>query len=211
VPSLIPDLYVILDRAAARGRELDGVLEGAIAAGCRMVQLREKEWPSGRLLPLAERLRGRCRAAGVTFIVNDRVDLAVAVEADGVHLGQDDLPPRVARPLLRPGMLLGVSTHSAEQARAAQAARADYVAVGSIFPTATKAGFELVGPGLLRELRPEIRVPLIAIGGITAANVGEAIRAGADGVAVISAVCGAPDPEAASRRLLDAIRTARAS
>ncbi len=208
---MIPDLYVILDRSAARGRELDGVLEGAIAAGCRMVQLREKEWPSGRLLPLAERLRGRCRAAGVTFIVNDRVDLAVAVEADGVHLGQDDLPPRVARPLLRPGMLLGVSTHSAEQARAAQAARADYVAVGSIFPTATKAGFELVGPGLLRELRPEIRVPLIAIGGITAANVGEAIRAGADGVAVISAVCGAPDPEAASRRLLDAIRTARPS
>jgi len=211
VPSLIPDLYVILDRAAARGRELDGVLEGAIAAGCRMVQLREKEWPSGRLLPLAERLRGRCRAAGVTFIVNDRVDLAVAVEADGVHLGQDDLPPRVARPLLRPGMLLGVSTHSAEQARAAVAARADYVAVGSIFPTATKAGFELVGPGLLRALRPEMRVPLIAIGGITAANVGEAIRAGADGVAVISAVCGAPDPEAASRRLLDAIRNARAS
>ena len=211
MPSLIPDLYVILDRAAARGRELDGVLEGAIAAGCRMVQLREKEWPSGRLLPLAERLRGRCRAAGVTFIVNDRVDLAVAVEADGVHLGQDDLPPRVARPLLRPGMLLGVSTHSAEQARAAQAARADYVAVGSIFSTATKAGFELVGPGLLRELRPEMRVPLIAIGGITAANVGEAIRAGADGVAVISAVCGAPDPEAASRRLLDAIRNARAS
>ena len=208
---MIPDLYVILDRSAARGRELDGVLEGAIAAGCRMVQLREKEWPSGRLLPLAERLRGRCRAAGVTFIVNDRVDLAVAVEADGVHLGQDDLPPRVARPLLRPGMLLGVSTHSAEQARAAVAARADYVAVGSIFPTATKAGFELVGPGLLRELRPEIRVPLIAIGGITAANVGEAIRAGADGVAVISAVCGAPDPEAASRRLLDAIRTARPS
>jgi len=176
-----------------------------------MVQLREKEWPSGRLLPLAERLRGRCRAAGVTFIVNDRVDLAVAVEADGVHLGQDDLPPRVARPLLRPGMLLGVSTHSAEQARAAQAARADYVAVGSIFSTATKAGFELVGPGLLRELRPEMRVPLIAIGGITAANVGEAIRAGADGVAVISAVCGVPDPEAASRRLLDAIRNARAS
>jgi len=211
MPSPIPDLYVILDRAAARGRALDGVLEGVIAAGCRMVQLREKEWPSGTLLPLAQRLRARCHAAGVTFIVNDRLDLALALEADGVHLGQDDLPPRLARPLLRPGMLLGVSTHSAAQARAAQAAAADYVAVGSIFPTATKSGFELVGPGLLRELRGEIRVPLIAIGGITAANVGEAIRAGADGVAVISAVCGAPDPQGASRRLLDAIRTARAS
>src|SRR5256712_4720778 len=206
-----PTLYVILDRAAARGRDLTDLLESTIAGGCHMVQLREKEWPSGRLLPLAERLRGRCRAAGVTFIVNDRVDLAVAVEADGVHLGQDDLPPRVARPLLRPGMLLGVSTHSAEQARAAQAARADYVAVGSIFPTATKAGFELVGPGLLRELRPEIRVPLIAIGGITAANVREAIRAGADGVAVISAGGGGADPAAARRRLLDASRHGRAS
>src|SRR5438309_11275628 len=115
-----PSLYVILDRTAARGRDLEEILDATIAGGCRLVQLREKEWPSGRLLPLAERLRGRCRAAGVTFIVNDRVDLAVAVEADGVHLGQDDLPPRVARPLLRPGMLLGVSTHSAEQARAAQ-------------------------------------------------------------------------------------------
>jgi thiamine-phosphate pyrophosphorylase len=211
MPTPIPDLYVILDRAATRGRALDEVLEGVIAAGGRMVQLREKEWPSGTLLPLAQRLRARCPTAGVTFIVNDRLDLALVLEADGVHLGQDDLPPRLARPLLRPGMLLGVSTHSAEQARAAQAAAADYVAVGSIFPTATKSSFELVGPGLLRELRGEIRLPLIAIGGITAANVGEAVRAGADGVAVISAVCGAPDPEDATRRLLDAIRTARAS
>ena len=112
-----------------------------------MVQLREKEWPSGRLLPLAERLRARCAAAGVTFIVNDRVDLALAVGADGVHLGQDDLPARAARPLLRPGMILGVSTHSVEQARAAQADGADYVAVGSMFATPTKPDFQLVGPG----------------------------------------------------------------
>jgi thiamine-phosphate pyrophosphorylase len=176
-----------------------------------MVQLREKEWASGRLLPEADRLRHRCREARVTFIVNDRVDLALVLEADGVHLGQDDLPPRAARPLLRPGMLLGVSAHSAEQALAAQGAGADYVAVGSIFPTRTKTAFELVGPGLLRELRGMIRVPLIAIGGITAANADEAIRAGADGVAVISAVCGAPDAEAATRGLLAAIRAARAA
>jgi thiamine-phosphate pyrophosphorylase len=175
-----------------------------------MVQLREKEWASGRLLPLAERLRRRCQAAGATFIVNDRVDLALVLEADGVHLGQDDLPAGAARPLLRPGMLLGVSTHSAEQARTAQGAGADYVAVGSIFPTRTKAAFELVGPRLLRELRGTIRVPLIAIGGITAANAGEAIQAGADGVAVISAVCGAADAEAATRALLAAVRAARA-
>ncbi len=144
-----PSLYVILDRAAARGRDLEEILDATIAGGCRMIQLREKEWPTGRLLPLAERLRDRCRRAGVTFIVNDRVDLAVAVEADGVHLGQDDLPPRAARPLLRPGMVLGRSTHSVAQARQAQADGADYIAVGSMFPTQTKPDFELVGPELL--------------------------------------------------------------
>src|SRR5919109_2421009 len=176
-----PSLYLILDRGVARGRDLAALLDAAIAGGCRMVQLREKEWPSGRVLPLAETLRARCAAAGVTFIVNDRVDLALAVGADGVHLGQDDLPARVARPLLRPGMILGISTHSVEQARVAQADGADYVAVGSMFATRSKADFELVGPELIRKLRGEIRVPLIGIGGITHDNVPEVIRAGADG------------------------------
>lgn len=205
-----PSLYVILDRAAARGRDLVDILEATIAGGCRMVQLREKEWPSGRLLPLAARLRTRCRDAGVTFVINDRVDLALALAADGVHLGQEDLPPGLARPLLRAGMLLGLSTHSVEQARTAQAAGADYVAVGAMFPTATKPDFELVGPDLVRKLRGEIRAPLIGIGGITPDNVGEVIRAGAAGVAVISAVCAAADPERATRRFLEAIRAARA-
>lgn len=204
-----PSLYVILDRGAARGRDLGDLLAAAVAGGCRMVQLREKTWPSGQLLPLAERLRARCAADGVTFIVNDRVDLALVVEADGVHLGQDDLPARVARPLLRPGMLLGISTHSVAQARAAQADGADYVAVGSIFATATKPDFELVGPDLVRILRSEIRVPLIGIGGITHDNVQEVIRAGADGVAVISAVGAADDPRAASERFVTLIRAAR--
>ena len=204
-----PTLYVILDRTAARGRDLEDLLERALAGGARMFQLREKAWPSGRLLPLAERLRERCRQARATFIVNDRVDLALAVGADGVHLGQEDLPPRAARPLLRPGMLLGLSTHSVAQARDAQAAGADYVAVGSMFPTGTKPDFELVGPDLVRRLRPEIHVPLVGIGGISADNVADVIRAGADGVAVIAAVCAAPDPAAATRGLLEAIRAAR--
>jgi thiamine-phosphate pyrophosphorylase len=204
-----PTLYVILDRAAARGRDLGDLLDAVIAGGCRMVQLREKDWPSGRLLPLAERLRARCAAEGVTFIVNDRVDLALAVGADGVHLGQDDLPARAARPLLRPGMILGISTHSVAQARAAQADGADYVAVGSMFATRSKADFELVGPELIRKLRAEIRVPLIGIGGITHDNVPEVIRAGADGVSVISAVSAAEDPRAAADRFVALIRAAR--
>ena len=204
-----PSLYVILDRVAARGRDLEAILEAVITAGGRMVQLREKEWPSGRLLPLAERLRTRCRVAGVTFIVNDRVDLALAVGADGVHLGQYDLPPRAARPLLRAGMILGRSSHSLAEARQARDDRADYIAVGSVFATATKPDFQLVGPELLRQIRPETSLPMIGIGGITPDNVGEVIRAGADGVAVISAVCGAADPAAATRRFLQAIRAAR--
>ena len=206
-----PSLYVVLDRVAARGRSLDDLLAAVIDGGCRMVQLREKEWPSGRMLPLAERLLLRARRAGVTFVVNDRVDLAVAVGADGVHLGQDDLPARTARPLLRPGMLLGISTHDVAQAHAARDAAADYVAVGAMFATTTKADFQLVGPGLVRKLRPDIRVPLVGIGGITHDNVADVIRAGADGVAVISAVCGAPDPAAATRRFLEIIRDARPS
>jgi len=204
-----PSLYVVLDRAAAGGRDLLDILDAALAGGSRLIQLREKEWPSGRVLPLAERLRARCQAAGATFIVNDRVDLAVAAGADGVHVGQDDLPARAARPLLRAGMILGVSTHSVAQARAAQADGADYIAVGSMFPTRSKAEFELVGPDLLRKLRGEIRVPLIGIGGITHANVGEVIAAGADGVAVISAVCAAEDPRASAERLVALIRAAR--
>jgi thiamine-phosphate diphosphorylase len=204
-----PSLYLILDRGVARGRDLVALLDAAIAGGCRMVQLREKEWPSGRVLPLAETLRARCAAAAVTFIVNDRVDLALAVGADGVHLGQEDLPARAARPLLRAGMILGISTHSVAQARAAQADGADYVAVGSMFATSSKRDFELVGPDLVRKLRAEIRVPLIGIGGITHANVHEVIAAGADGVAVISAVCAADDPRAATERFLALIRAAR--
>ncbi|HEV8643325.1 MAG TPA: thiamine phosphate synthase [Methylomirabilota bacterium] len=204
-----PRLYVILDRVAAAGRDLVEVLDAVIAGGAKMVQLREKTWPSGQLLPLAERLRARCRQAGVTFVMNDRVDLAAVLEADGVHLGQDDLPPRPARPLLRPGMILGVSTHSVEQARRAQADGADYVAVGAMFPTQTKPDFELVGPALVRAVRAEIRIPLVGIGGITPQNAGEVIRAGADGVAVISAVCAAPDPAAVTRdflRVIDDVR-----
>ena len=204
-----PSLYVVLDRTAARGRDLVDLLALALAGGSRMIQLRDKEWPSGRLLPLAERLRAACAAAGATFIVTDRVDLALAVGADGVHLGQDDLPARAARPLLRPGMIMGISTHSLEQARAAQAEGADYVAVGSMFATTTKADFQLVGPDLMRKLRGEIRVPLVGIGGITPDNVSEVIRAGADGVAVISAVCAATDPQAAAGRFLEQIRAAR--
>jgi thiamine-phosphate pyrophosphorylase len=203
-------LYAILDRSVAGGRGLPDLLEAVLAGGCRMIQLREKTMPMADLFPLAQHLARRSREAGALFIVNDRADLAIGVDAAGLHVGQDDLPARAARRLLRPEMILGVSTHDEEQARAAAADGADYVAVGSIFPTGTKAGFQLVGPDLIRRVRPAVAVPLIGIGGITVDNAPEVIRAGADGVAVISAICSAPDPETATRRLLERLGAAAA-
>ncbi len=196
-------LYVILDRETARGRDVVRLLDAVLEGGCRMVQLREKRMPLAELYPVAEALAERCRQAGALFIVNDRADLALAVGADGLHVGQDDLPAAAARRLLPPGRILGVSTHSAHQAHQALADRADYIAVGSMFLTSTKAEFQLVGPELVRTLRPEIDVPLVGIGGITLDNVEQVVAAGADAVAVISAVCAAPDPEAATRRLME--------
>jgi len=204
-----PRLYVILDRSVAGGRDLDAILAGALDGGAEMIQLREKTWPSGTLFPVAQRLRARCRTAGVPFIVNDRVDLALAVEADGAHVGQDDLPAREARRLLPPPMILGVSTHNQDQARRARDDGADYVAVGSMFPTGSKIGFELVGPELVRRVRADIPVPLVAIGGITRDNLSQVMEAGADAVAVISAIGNARDPAAAVRGFLETIRSAR--
>ncbi|MBI3109326.1 MAG: thiamine phosphate synthase [Candidatus Rokubacteria bacterium] len=199
-------LYVILDRAAARGRELPALLEAVLAGGGRVVQLREKTMPMAELFPLARTLRERCRRAGALFIVNDRADLALALGADGLHVGQEDLPAAAARRILRPGMILGVSTHDEPQARRAREDGADYIAVGSIFPTGTKAGFQLVGLDLLRELRPRLGVPVVAIGGITEANVAQVMEAGADAAAVISAVCGTADPREATARLLEVMQ-----
>lgn len=198
-------LYAILDRSVARGRDLPTLLEAVLAGGGRLVQLREKTMPLVELLPLARQLGRRCREAGALFVVNDRADLALAADAGGLHVGQDDLPALEARRLLRPGMILGVSTHDEAQARRAVADGADYVAIGSIFPTATKAGFQLVGPDLIRRVRPVVPVPLVGIGGITADNAPTVLAAGADGVAVISAICAAPDPEAATHLLLERI------
>ena len=206
MPPLPSTVYVILDPAVARGRSLLELLEQVLAGGCRLVQLRDKTTPWSAQWPLALELRARCRQAGAWLIVNDRVDVALALDADGVHVGQDDLPAPAARRLLRAGMILGVSTHDVGQARAALAAGADYVAVGSMYPTGSKPGFQLVGPALLRQVRAEIPVPLVAIGGITEANTPEVMAAGADSVAVISAVCADPDPAGATRRLLAAAR-----
>ncbi len=202
-------LYVILDRSVAGSRSLDDLLDLVLAGGARLVQLREKTMPAVEMLPVARRLARRCREVGALFIVNDRADIAVAADAHGLHVGQGDMPAREARALLRPGMVLGVSTHDEDQAGAAVTDGADYVAVGSIFPTTSRVDFQLVGTDLIRRVRSAVPVPLVAIGGITVDNAAEVIQAGADGVAVISAICANRNPEAATRTLLERLRAAR--
>lgn len=199
------DLYVILDPAASGGRDVEALVEAVLAAGARWIQLRDKEATARDLAARARRLAERVRAAGGVFIVNDRLDVALAVGADGVHLGQDDLPAAEAR-RLAPGLVVGVSTHSLDQARQAEGDGADYLALGSVYPTGSKPGFELVGLETLRLVRPHVRLPLVAIGGITVERVSEVRAAGADGVAVISAVGMARDPAAATRAFVAALR-----
>jgi thiamine-phosphate pyrophosphorylase len=201
-------LYVILDPAVSGGRDLVTLADAVLRAGGRWIQLRDKTATTAALARLARVVGDRVRAAGGVFIVNDRVDVALAVGADGAHLGQDDLPLPEAR-RAAPGLVLGASTHSLEQALAAQAQGADYVALGSVFPTGSKAGFELSSIETLRLVRSRIRVPLVAIGGITLERIGPVLEAGADGVAVISAVGLAPDPEAATAALVEAVSRRR--
>lgn len=205
-----PSVYVIVDRAFGRGRPVEDLVIAAVLGGASMVQLREKEWPAGQVVEAGRRLLDVTRRAGVPLIVNDRTDIAMAIGADGVHLGPDDLPVRDARLLLGPEKIIGASAATVEEALAAQTAGADYVGVGSVFPTTSKpdAG-DAIGVEPLVRIKAAVRIAVVAIGGITHANAFLAIRAGADGVAVISAVVSAEDVADATRRLVEAVHAAR--
>lgn len=201
-------VYVITDRSF-RGRTHKQVARAALRGGATAVQLRDKQATGRELLQWARQLRDLTRAAGVLFLVNDRVDVALAVHADGVHVGQEDVPVADARQLMGPGRVVGASAGNVEEALQAEQASADYLGVGPVFPTATKpdAG-EAIGVDGLRRIVQAVRLPVVAIGGITADNAGQAIRAGAVGVAVISAVATADDMVAATRQLREAVDAA---
>ena len=190
-------LYVLLTSRLCR-RDPVETAALAIDGGAGCIQLREKDLPDRARLELARRLRELTARRGVLLVMNDRPDLAALAEADGVHLGQDDLSATQARRFLRPGTLVGVSTHSLAQARAAAADGADYIGVGPMFATSTKDAGPLAGPECLRQVAAEIALPHVAVGGVTAANVGQLVDAGARRVAVCSAVIAAADPAAAA-------------
>ena len=198
-------LYVLIGSRMCKG-SMRETARAAIAGGADVIQLRDKLVTDDELLAMAAELRDLTDETGRIFIVNDRPDIAAIVGGDGVHLGQHDLPTAEARLLLRPGAIVGRSTHTLEQAKAAVAEGADYIAVGPVFETDTKDAGPTVGLELLHEVARHVTLPIVAIGGITRENAKSAIDAGARTLAVCGAICSSEKPQAAAEAICSAIR-----
>jgi thiamine-phosphate pyrophosphorylase len=195
----LPALYAILDIGLCKGREPIAILDEFLRAGVQLVQLRAKDCDSNAFFTLAGAARESTRRAGAKLIVNDRLDIALAVRSDGVHLGQEDLPLAAARKIAGDRLIVGVSTHNLDQARRAESDGADYIGFGPMFTTTTKAtGHAPRGLAMLREIKDAIGIPVVAIGGIKEHNLASVWRAGADSAAIISDLMGA---ENASRKI----------
>jgi thiamine-phosphate pyrophosphorylase len=202
-------LYLVTSESLSNGRSTLSIVRAAMAGGVRLVQLREKDLPLRDLLRLAGEVRRLTDDAGALLIMNDRLDVALAVGADGVHLGQEDLPVNAAR-RIAPDLIIGASTHSIEEARAAEAAGASYINIGPIFPTRTKEwnrGF--LGLEGIRAIAPAISIPFTVMGGIKRTHIPELVRAGVHTIAMVTAVTAAESPEQAARELLGNIGRAR--
>ena len=207
MPAIGFDLYLVTDRKTTAGRDLLWVLEQAMEGGVRAVQLREKDLEGRPLLELARKVKALCDRYGAELFVNDRVDVALAADATGVHLAANSLPVAVARELLGPDRKIGVSTHSVDEARAAAAAGADLIVFGPVYPTPSKLAFGAPqGPAALKAVTGATSVPVFAIGGVKQNHLPEIMAHGTARIAVISAISEAPDPRAAARDMLAALR-----
>jgi thiamine-phosphate pyrophosphorylase len=201
VPVVLRGLYVIIDQHVADGRDVVKIAREAIAGGARIIQWRDKTREKGLQLPDVEAIADVCRKARVPLIINDDVDIALAVGADGVHVGQKDLPVVVVRRLGPFGWIVGASTNNVAEARKAEVDGADYVSVGNLFGTSSKDDTRPATLETLREVKDAVHIAVCAIGGINETNLASVIAAGADMASVISAVVAAEDPRAASERL----------
>ena len=200
------DLYLVTDRSQTGGRDLLWVLERALEGGVRAVQLREKDLGGRELFVLAEKTKRLCERYQANLFVNDRVDVALGVDAEGVHLGGDSMPVRAARELLGAEKLIGVSTHSINEASEAEREKADFILFGPVYFTASKAAYgEPQGLGRLKKVVEKISLPVYAIGGVKVGNIAEVKETGVRGIALISAVLSASDPRAATRRILETL------
>jgi thiamine-phosphate pyrophosphorylase len=202
-------LYAIIDSQALNRRSHVEVASQLVRAGARTIQLRDKLRSRGELLPIAQQLKNLCSEHGVLFIMNDYLDLVLAADADGLHLGQKDLPVKVARKLLPIDRILGCSVNTVDQAIAAESDGADYIAVGSIYPTVSKETANVVGVERLHQIRQAVSLPLVAIGGINKDNAAGVSAVGADSVAAISAILGAEDVEEAARQIIAAFEVSK--
>ncbi|SOD93518.1 thiamine phosphate synthase [Spirosoma fluviale] len=198
-------LYLVTDSGIAQqaGHTLPFVVEEACRAGVRWVQLREKELSTRAFLELGVALKRITQAYGAKLIINDRVDIALAVDADGVHVGQDDMPYQLVRSLIGPDKIIGLSINNITELEAAQGADLDYLGIATIFPTGTKQDTSsLLGLAGLRAICQQTSLPTFAIGGINAATIQSVLQAGASGAAVVSAICGQSSPYEAGRELI---------
>ncbi|BCJ85776.1 thiamine phosphate synthase [Effusibacillus dendaii] len=203
-------LYLITGTDFLKNRSLLDTVAAAIEGGADCVQLREKNASSRQLLQMAIDLRKLTAKYNVPLIVNDRVDIALAADADGVHLGQDDLPIDIARKMLGPNKIIGISTHNVEEAIEAERAGASYIGVGPFKPTSTKTDTQpVVGLAGIRQIRQAVSLPIVAIGGIQQPDVSDIIQSGANGVAVISAIMAADDVLAAASGIRAAVDRVR--
>ncbi len=198
---VVRGLYVIVDPEQTRGRDAVEVTRQALDGGASIIQWRDKARDKGQQLPQLRAVGDLCRRHGALLLVNDHADLALVAQADGVHLGQKDLPPAGVRAFVPPAFIIGVSTNNVEEARRAQADGASYVAVGALFATGSKSDTRPASPERLREVKQAVSLPVVGIGGIDEGNIDEVLAAGADAVAVISAVTGAGDVREAAARL----------
>lgn len=199
-------LYVITGENYHPGRRLEQVMEQALRGGADIVQLRAKDAPKREVLAQARMLRELTARYQVPLIINDHLDVALAVSADGVHLGQEDLPLAEARAILGPDRIIGISTHNLAQALEAQAGGADYIGVGPVFPTGTKPGRQAVTTSYVREAAERIEIPFVAIGGITLDNVDTVLEAGATRICAVSAIVGSADPAETCRTFKHRLR-----
>lgn len=200
------DLYVITDQKLSRGLTHDQIAEKAVMGGADAIQLRDKHCSGKELMSYALKIREITRRHGALFFVNDRLDIAIASEADGVHLGQDDMPLSMARKISPPGFIIGISAGTVEEAIEAEKGGADYVGAGPVYGTLSKSD---AGPAcgicLIEDIKKRVSIPVVAIGGINENNVGEVLKAGADGVAAISAVISQEDVAGAAAKLKSTI------
>ena len=201
----VEGVYVIMDTQLLGPRDILDCVRQSTSGGARIIQLRDKLYEKGNLYTIAKKIKDICNESNALFIINDYLDLALAVDADGLHLGQNDLPLSVARRVLRVDKIIGYSTHNLDQALKAEEAGADYIGVGSIFPTTTKEHADVIGLETLHTIRQAVSVPIVAIGGINRDNIYSVKQAGADSAAVISGVFSEKDIRNAVRQMVKEI------